>query len=444
MITVPFIGRLGKIGLPALGTAMLILGLSNSVAQAQLLHSTAKTPVTTRFQVNTRLLQLPLYLDRNQVAKLKEVCLYVKEGLGDWKCLARVAPTASSITCELPRDGEYALILVTIDHMGKTAPADLNKVAPTMVVVVDTRQARPASLANGNPFSHEPPTSLPALANSTSPAIVNTVFQDMGTPLTGTPPAGETQAIHTVSGQTAVPAALPSMRESLPQVAEAPVVGTGNLPKPKYFNSPRVGLDYSIKKVGPSGVSKIDVYVTTEQGGNWKKLTTIEDPSNHSDVELPGEGVFGIRLAATNGNGFGGKIPGPGDLPTAIFEIDMTGPNLKVDIDPVTKVGTIDIRWQVSDKNLSAEPIQILYAAQPTGPWLIAGTKLKNDGLFRWNLPRDIPQNFVIRIEARDLAGNMTHLDTPNPVSLDLTEPDVALIGLSPAAVPSAKIGSGR
>jgi hypothetical protein len=438
MITVPFIRRVGKIGLPALGTAMLILGLSNSVAQAQLLHSTAKAPPTTRFQVNTRLLQLPLYLDRNQVAKLKEVCLYVKEGAGDWKCLARVAPNASSITCELPRDGEYSLILVTIDHMGKNAPADLNKVAPTMVVVVDTRQTRPAPLANGNPFSRESP--LPDLTSSTSPTIVNTVFQDTGTPPTATSPAGETQAIRTVSGQTA----LPAMRESLPPAAEAPAMAIGNLPKPKYFNSPRVGLDYSIKKVGPSGVSKIDVYITSEQGGNWKKLTTIEDPNNHSDVELPGEGVFGIRLVATNGNGFGGKVPGPADLPTAIFEIDMTGPNLKVDIDPVTKLGTIDIRWQVSDKNLSAEPIQILYAAQPTGPWQIAGTKLKNDGLFRWNLPRDIPQNFVIRIEARDLAGNMTHLDTPNPVSLDLTEPDVALIGLSPATVPTTKIGSGR
>jgi hypothetical protein len=69
---------------------------------------------------------------------------------------------------------------------------------------------------------------------------------------------------------------------------------------------------------------------------------------------------------------------------------------------------------------------------------------VKNDGLYRWTLPRDIPPNFVIRFEARDLAGNVSRVDAANPVPLDLTEPDVNLAVVAPVAVPPPTVNSGR
>ena len=246
-----------------------------------------------------------------------------------------------------------------------------------------------------------------------------------------------------------VPGPLASETAPLTQMAApfAPVHETkahaapANLPRRQYLNSTRVGLDYAINKAGPSGVSKIDVYVTSEQGGGWRRLTSISNPNNHGEIDLPGEGVFGIRLVAFNGNGFGAKVPAPADLPTALFEIDLTDPVLKVDIDPVTKNGTIDIRWKINDKNLSPEPIQIYYSTQPGSPWQPVTGKLKNDGRYRWALPRDIPARVLIRVEARDLAGNVSHVDTPNPILVDLTEPDISLVGAVPVVRPNSTNG---
>src|SRR5687768_18019653 len=43
-----------------------------------------------------------------------------------------------------------------------------------------------------------------------------------------------------------------------------------------------------------------------------------------SEVNLPGEGQFGVRLVITNGNGFGGTPPVRGDAPTCRIEVDST------------------------------------------------------------------------------------------------------------------------
>jgi hypothetical protein len=103
----------------------------------------------------------------------------------------------------------------------------------------------------------------------------------------------------------------------------------------------------------------------------------------------------------------------------------------------VDKNATLDIRWQVSDKNLSPEPIQIFYAAQSGGPWQLVA-KAPNDGIYHWTLPRDMPANFFIRVEARDLAGNVSRSDCANPVPLDQTEPDVNLVGVGTVPVTPA------
>jgi hypothetical protein len=398
------------------------MGLGASASQAQATRAIGKAAAPDKYLMTSRVLRVPLQLDRALIPKLKEVCLYGKESGGDWKCLARVVPTAFSITFEVPRDGEYALQLVTVDQMGRTFPSDLNKATPDMIVVVDTKQSTTQPV---NYVSSSLPEQSTAKSANSATGLANSPGQD--TKSLAAPPL--------------LAGTLPTIRDG--SAPDAKPDETSRMGRRQYLNTPRVGLDYVINKSGPSGISKIDVYVTNDREAGWKLLTSFNEPRNRLEVDLPGEGVFGIRLVATNGNGFGNKIPGPADNPSAVFEVDLTGPELKVDVDPVTKDATMDIRWQVSDKNLSPEPIQIFYAPQAGGPWQLVA-KAPNDGVYHWALPRDLPAHFVIRVEARDLAGNVSRSDCPNPVPLDLTEPDLNLVGVAPIPVPPATTGPGQ
>src|SRR5207237_8294242 len=56
------------------------------------------------------------------------------------------------------------------------------------------------------------------------------------------------------------------------------------------LNTTHVTLEYQIEQQGPSGISKIEVWMTRDQGQSWERLA--EEPDRHSPVgvELPGEG----------------------------------------------------------------------------------------------------------------------------------------------------------
>jgi hypothetical protein len=198
------------------------------------------------------------------------------------------------------------------------------------------------------------------------------------------------------------------------------------------INTLRASLDYRIDQVGPSGLGKVEVWMTVDQGHSWQRLCEDPDRRSPAEFDLPGDGLYGLRLVVTNGNGFGGRPPLPGDQPHCWIEVDTVAPVVQLrDIDPVSNGSTIDIRWMASDKNLGPEPVNLYYATRKEGPWLPMASKLKNDGVYRWTFPRDVGPQFYVRAEVTDLAGNLSRSDTPTPIVLDMTEPRASVVGVT-------------
>ncbi|MCS7045364.1 MAG: hypothetical protein NZO58_03305, partial [Gemmataceae bacterium] len=198
------------------------------------------------------------------------------------------------------------------------------------------------------------------------------------------------------------------------------------------INTTRAVLDYRIDQVGPSGVGKVEVYMTADQGLTWHRLG--EDPDRRSPIEfeLPSEGVFGIRLAITNGNGFGGAPPARGDMPTCYIEVDTTPPFVQLrPVEPIIANGTLEIRWHASDKNIGPDPVTLYYRTRIDSPWQVIARRVRNDGAYPWPFPRDAGSQFFLRVEVTDLAGNVAFAETPNPVLLDTTEPRATVISVS-------------
>jgi hypothetical protein len=199
----------------------------------------------------------------------------------------------------------------------------------------------------------------------------------------------------------------------------------------KLINTTHAQVEYRIDKVGPSGLGRVEVYMTRNRGTTWEKLADSPTKQSPVDIELPGEGTYGLRMVVSNGNGFGGRAPHPGDRPQYYIEVDATAPIVQMlPHEIVPGASAIDIRWSASDANLGPEPVHIFYRTRADAAWQTMARNVKNDGVYRWAFPHDVAGQIFCKIEVADLAGNVTKVESPSPIMLDQTEPEATLIDI--------------
>jgi hypothetical protein len=217
------------------------------------------------------------------------------------------------------------------------------------------------------------------------------------------------------------PQVIPQRREGAPQQRQL-------------VNHPHVYLEYQIDQAGASGVGKVEVWITRDQGKSWQKLCEDADRKSPAEINLPGEGLFGVSLVVGNGRGFGATPPNPGDTPDWWIEVDTTKPAAEITgIRSGAENGaSVQIAWTARDKNLGADPVDLFYATNRQGPWLPIARGLKNDGQYRWNPPTEVGQQVHVRLVVRDQAGNISVAETPQPVVLDdQSRPRGQILGVS-------------
>lgn len=211
-----------------------------------------------------------------------------------------------------------------------------------------------------------------------------------------------------------------------------------------------VRLDFTVAKVGPSGLGAADVYVTLDKGASWKKMPGGEVPislSKNADlhgpevsgsvsVQLPTEGIiYGFLVAVKSKAGLAPPPPNAGDPPQALVEWDTRAPEgrlFKPKPDS-TQPNTLLLGWEAKDRNLADKPITLEWAEQKDGPWKRIGEEpLPNSGQYSWHLPEGLPPRVYLRLTMSDRAGNESRAQTDNPVLIDLSVPQTTIIGVAP------------
>jgi hypothetical protein len=244
---------------------------------------------------------------------------------------------------------------------------------------------------------------------------------------------------------------LPSKGANVPPVAPPPPLQqaayrTGNSsPAPltrQVVNNTRVYLEYQIEQAGASGIGKVEVWLTHDRGQSWQKLSEDADRRSPIEVNLPGEGLFGVSLVVSNGRGFGLNPPRPGDAPDYWIEVDVTKPTAELqDIRPGTgdDAGTLLVCWTARDnKDLSTSPIDLYFSIKREGPWQTLAKGLKNDGVYRWQVPTSLGAEAYLRLAVSDRAGNITYAETAQAVALDdLSRPRARVLGVATATPPA-------
>lgn len=214
-----------------------------------------------------------------------------------------------------------------------------------------------------------------------------------------------------------------------------------DLPEIIHTNEPQVTIDYEIEKQGPSGISKVEVFLTQDEGRTWMKWQElVRNDGNGPAESLPvmirlpeREGLFGFRIVPYSGSQLSVGAPQAGDAPEVRIQLDKSVPYVelfKPEADPKDP-NVLILQWRATDANLTRAPIRIFYSDNANGEWKAVNggglestaPGLPNTGRHAWVLPPGLPLKVYLKIVAEDKAGNIGEAVTPQPVVVDLHKP---------------------
>ncbi len=200
--------------------------------------------------------------------------------------------------------------------------------------------------------------------------------------------------------------------------------------------SPKFKLQYAVEDAGPSGPATVELWLTQDGGRTWIRRGGDDDRVSPIEVDLGGEGTFGLCLVARSASGLGDQPPAPGDPPQSWVEVDSTAP--VVQIKPVqvgtgTNAGKVAISWKASDLHLPPRSVTLSWRPdQPGAQWQNIADGLENAGQFVWNVPTTVSERFHLKVEATDSVGHRGSAETNDsgPISVDRSRPRSRIIGL--------------
>jgi hypothetical protein len=198
-------------------------------------------------------------------------------------------------------------------------------------------------------------------------------------------------------------------------------------------NDTEISLDYQIDDEGPSGVSVIELWVTTDMGRTWRRVG--EDPDRQSPfvVNFSAEGLYGLSMVAKSGVGLGDRPPASGDQPQVWIDVDKTPPTIQLNTPEVGKgpqAGSVIITWQADDSNLGERCVSLFYAEGTSNDWKTITTGIDNSGRYIWKMGSQMPFKFRVAVEISDLAGNREMAESTE-VTIDMSKPKPRISGVN-------------
>lgn len=329
-----------------------------------------------------------------------------------WQAVAVPAGLEGSAT--LPAmPGAVSVRARFVDLAGNESRKEVRVSAP--------QQAAPAPEVGGYP---------PRAAEPAAPS-----YPPANTAPAGTPAPNAGAGVGDLFEHTARLQKEPPVTPAAPVVPALPPVQLPPGVTPLAVNAMRFTLEYDVQTVGPSGLGKVELWGSPDAGQTWRRFGTDPDRQSPIAVSVPAEGTYGFRMVVENNTGVGDKPPAAGDLPDVWVTVDTTKPAAKlVAIEESLRGADTEmvIRWEATDRQLSARPVSLFFATTPGGKWLPIAANLANTGSFAWKLGDRAPREIHVRMKVRDEAGNEVTIDSTEALVADYLKPRSRIGGARP------------
>lgn len=183
-------------------------------------------------------------------------------------------------------------------------------------------------------------------------------------------------------------------------------------------------------------VAKVRFFASNNGGGSWTPIgETAVDAANpvapKLDFRAPSDGTWHFLTTAVLRDGRAEPEPAPGKLPPNALAvvIDNTPPEVQEVQATVDQVGdgnaTVGVTWRANDANFAGISVEV---SGDGGRTFVSGPGTTPAGYLKMTVPRTREAaTMVVRVTARDLAGNSTP-SAPRQVPIPLpADPDKAL-----------------
>jgi hypothetical protein len=419
-------------------------------------------------------------LATEEIAKLPtkptHLQLYYSQNRGPFQKGPKLAPGAlddlnggkKGFLFEAPRDGDYEFAVQFVYSDGSVSPKT-DALAPEVRAIIDTTPPRVqlAPVGNGvewlatddnlDPRYITLQCKWPTSADWTT--ITDRTFRAADSYAWKMPPnkvlevrvlARDRAGNEGVSPVVRIPAE-PGTAVGLPRVTPpwpGGAGGTGSaLPQPRidYVNTQDFNVDYTVQRMGRSGVQAAHLFVLKEQG-SWELVKRFpanlkpEDKGPHS-LSLPyhadREGSYGFFVIPESGAGKRAEDPKKDDPPMVLVVVDTTRPLVQIIGVQVKPGGTrgplVELTWTADDPNLMPQPVSLEWALDKSATkWNEIKYRLDNNlsrtsGRYSWEVPDEKVWKFWVRARAVDKAANVGEHMWPQEVIVDLEKPSATI-----------------
>ncbi len=370
---------------------------------------------------------------------------------------------------EAPRDGDYEFAVQLVYADGSVAPKT-DALAPEIRAVIDTTPPRVQLAAIGNGVEWRAtddnldpngvtlqckwPTSAEWTTVKNTPAVKPFRANDS---YAWKIPAGKSLDVRVTAKDRAGHEGLsPVVRipaESgtavgLPKTPGGPAwAGGTTLPQPRidFVNTLEFDVDYTVQRMGRSGVQAAHLFVLKEQG-DWAivkrhPVKLMPDEKGSQSLSLPfkaeREGTYGFFVIPESGAGKKSDDPKKDDPPMVLVVVDTTKPHVKITGVQVKPGGArgplVEITWDAADPNLMPQPVSLEWSLDKSAvKWNEVKYRLDNNltatsGRYAWEVPDEKLWKFYVRARAVDKAANVGEHVWIQEVIVDLENPSAII-----------------
>jgi hypothetical protein len=189
----------------------------------------------------------------------------------------------------------------------------------------------------------------------------------------------------------------------------------------RHVNTLQFELKYRLRDVDSDERIPVELWMTADGGASWQLAGRDDDGSSPMQVAVDQPGEYGVQLAWRSRSGRAMPRPQDGTAPRDLFIVDRRAPEMEllgVQSARSTRGQVVTIRWKAADEHFGERPLRLLWSTSAQGPWDEAMNEIPNDGEVAWQPAAHVPETVYVRLEARDMAGNLRIAESGRPIRL--------------------------